>query len=81
MDKVSDVSMVKDDTEFELERLVFGDDAGFHERLRSFGDGAALPKAPTTCLNRQRSPEDTAEDDLEGVDDSGVCWIYKNRLS
>ena len=53
----------KDETEQELERLVFGDSAGFREGLRDF------------ALDRQESESEDGEDaavGLEGLDDADV---------
>lgn len=65
----SDDPAAKSDTELELEKLVFGDDAGFKEGLRSYKrDRAVL------------SPESDEEhlrgevEDLGGLDDADVCF-------
>ena len=52
-----------DETEQELERLVFGDSAGFREGLRDF------------ALHRQESESEESEEaaaDMEGLDDADV---------
>ena len=63
--------MGKDETELELEKLVFGDEAGFHEGLRSHREGAF----PTKLGVDTEDEEDTAQDKdqgLEGLDDGDV---------
>ena len=51
----------KDETEEELEQLVFGDSAGFRERLKSFGQVAA-----------EDSEDAQQTTGLEGLDDADV---------
>lgn len=64
----SDVSMEKDETERELEKLVFGDDAGFNDGLGFLGQKAYTPKD----LVRPKTNKDAEEEDIEGVQDSDV---------
>jgi hypothetical protein len=56
--------------ELELERLVFGDSAGFRENLKGFKEDKA---------RRKEGPDDALEDGetgLEGVDDDDVSPIF-----
>lgn len=69
----SDVSGEKDETELELEKLIFGDDAGFRvglstDRSRSFARHCEAQGAEKNRLEVR--PE--SEDGLEGVDDANV---------
>ncbi|MCJ1287700.1 hypothetical protein MMC26_007052 [Xylographa opegraphella] len=69
-------AMEKDETELELEKLVFGDDAGFREGLK-------LYRNDTVDLTKERSEEDVviggteevAEGDLDAVDDADLFFI------
>ena len=70
----SDDRMEKDETELELEKLVFGDAAGFHEGLRSHQEDAF----PTKLDINSEGEDDSAQDEdegLEGVDDADVCTV------
>ena len=66
-------SMEKDATELELERLIFGDDDGFYEGLRSHNVAANIGDSTflgvTDGLDRTVDGEDV---DLEGVRDEDV---------
>lgn len=63
MDDDDDDEMEKDDVEEELERLVFGDSAGFREGLRDFG-GAAVDD----------DTEDAQDGGLEGIADNDLFF-------
>ena len=63
----SDGMAEKDEFELELERRVFGDDAGFLESLTSYRQGEAALGSESADEGLQR-----AEDDLEGLDDADV---------
>ena len=56
----------KDKTELELEKLVFGDEVGFHEGLNLHGQRAAPGSQPTEQGQLQ-------EEGLEEIDDADVC--------
>ena len=64
----SDDSIRKDKTELELEKLVFGDEIGFHEGLKPHGHRAA----PTSQPGGQDRLE---EKGLEEIDDADVCTL------
>lgn len=70
----SDEIMEKDKTEIELEKLVFGDELGFHEALKSYKD-------PSTDLpdlvdgDRQPSERNAEQGNFEGLDDADVCKV------
>ena len=70
----SDNSAVKDSTEIELEKIIFGDDAGFHEDLR-------LHKT-TKSARALRATERVVRETLDGseepkaLDDADVCNWY-----
>ena len=63
----SDDSMGKDKTELELEKLVFGDEIGFHKGLKPHGHRAA----PTSQPGQDR----LEEKGLEEIDDADVCTL------
>lgn len=64
----SDDSIGKDKTELELEKLVFGDEIGFHEGLNPHGQ-RAIPAS-------QPGEQDRLEDEgLEEIDDADVCTL------
>ena len=68
----SDVSMGKDETERELEKLVFGDDAGFNDGLKFLGQASYTSAGISNDLVRPRSNKVPDEEDIEGVQDSDV---------
>ena len=67
----SDDSIVKDKTELELEKVVFGDEIGFHEGLKPHGHRAA----PTSQPGGQDRLE---EEGLEEIDDADVCTLNRS---
>jgi len=74
-----DVYTDKDDTELELEKLVFGDDAGFHNALRTFEDGAVASNSTLPYSGDEEEEGDQAPGEaegLEGVNDADVCSSY-----
>ena len=70
-------SMEKDATEVELEKLLFGDDGGFYESLRSHKDTANVGGSAFLSDTREVDHAvDRRHGDLEGVHDEDVClWI------
>ena len=64
----SDDSIEKDQTELELEKIVFGDEIGFHEGLKPHGHRAA----PT---NQRGGQDPLVEEGLEDIDDADVCTL------
>ena len=68
----SEDPMEKDDTEVELEKLVFGDDAGFHEGLK-FHQSTFSKDLDTNAEDQQDAarPSDEAHG-LQAVDDADV---------
>ena len=70
----------KDATELELEKLVFGDDAGFREGLKSYTQAAGISESSE---EEGEGEEEGAgigdvgeEEDLEGVHDADVCMWH-----
>lgn len=70
--------MAKDETEERLEKLLFGDTAGFHSALKGH-------EKPIMGLASRNSPgaEDGIKDELEAVgeamdnvDDADVCFLF-----
>lgn len=62
-----DVEMQKDATEEELERLVFGDSAGFRQGIKNFGRGGEL------VVRDDEQDEEASE--LDDVADADVCLL------
>ena len=58
----------KDKTELELEKLVFGDEIGFHEGLKLQGQRDAPTSQPVKQGRLQ-------EEGLEEIDDADVCIL------
>lgn len=84
----SDASEEKDETEERLEKLVFGDDAGFYDSLKSFQQEKSLVQPVDTVSedNSSSSPgPDLGEvDDTEvafNVPSSSVCLLIRCCLS
>ena len=71
----SDDPMEKDEIELELEKLVFGDEAGFHEGLRSHREGVPLTKFDTSTELEDAAEVSDEDPGLEGVDDAGVSTL------
>lgn len=72
-DVEDNAAMEKDATEAELERLVFGDEAGFREGIKSHVQQAASAFATDGDeAPREQTPEDEQDEALEGLDDSAV---------
>lgn len=61
-------SIGKDKTELELEKLVFGDEIGFHEGLEPHEQRAAPTSQPNESGGLQ-------EEGLEEIDDADVCTL------
>ena len=70
----SDEPMEKDETEIELEKLVFGDESGFYEGLRSY-NGANDDLRDLVDGDQQHAQDDLEEGNLEGLDDADVCNV------
>jgi U3 small nucleolar RNA-associated protein 18 len=64
----------KDSTEEELERLIFGDSAGFRENIRSFADTGALAKVTDLVLADDQDNEEDATG-LEGLADQDLFFL------
>ncbi len=68
-----DDAMEKDEIEVELEKLVFGDDAGFHEDLKSYHAGVFTTEHEANAEDQQDTAQVSDEDQgLEDVDDADV---------
>ena len=70
----SDQSMGRDETEVELEKLVFGDDSGFHEGLKSYREANTDFRRPVDG-ERQRARDGLENENLENLDDADVCKV------
>lgn len=69
----SDDPMEKDETEVELEKLVFGDDAGFHEGLKSYNENAFPTNLESNAEDQRNAAQVSDEEQaLQGVDDADV---------
>ena len=71
----SDSIAEKDEFELELERRIFGDDAGFLEGLTSYRPGEAALGSGSADEGLER-----AEEDLKGLDDADVSLSNSHRL-
>lgn len=67
-----DDPMDKDDTEIELEKLLFGDTVGFHESLKAHDKGAGTLILPLGEKSHSEDGDESKEEGLEGVDDADV---------
>lgn len=67
----SDDSMEKDKTELELEKLVFGDEAGFQKGLSTHERTAEHGLEGGDHLDDAQVEQD--QEGLEGLDDADVC--------
>ncbi|KAL9621889.1 MAG: hypothetical protein Q9160_003710 [Pyrenula sp. 1 TL-2023] len=72
-DTDSDEPMEKDETEDRLEKLLFGDDAGFYNSLDNFEQGKDLILAEGST-SQEGSPS-SQEDDLKNVDDRDLFFL------
>ena len=70
----SDEIMEKDKTEIELEKLVFGDESGFHERLKSYKD-TFTDSRDLVDGDRQQVQDGLEVGNLEDLDDADVCKV------
>ncbi|KAG8532597.1 uncharacterized protein KY384_002474 [Bacidia gigantensis] len=65
----------KDETEKQLEKLVFGDHVGFHENLKLVGDPNGLSNEEYKDLVEQASVHGSDEESLGDVDDSQLFFL------
>lgn len=66
----------KDETEEQLEKLLFGDDAGFFEGLKSHPTGSQLTHRTKGTVTGAEDAEDAEDEDLESVADENVCTSH-----
>lgn len=71
-----DDSMEKDETEVELEKLVFGDDAGFLKGLQSHGHGVSRLDLGQLEESNDVDTDDAEDNGLEGIADTDVKIRY-----
>ena len=71
MPEDSDQPMGRDETEVELEKLVFGDDLGFYEGLKSYRE----TNTDFRDGERQRARDGLEREKLENLDDADVCEV------
>lgn len=62
----------KDKTELELEKLVFGDELGFYDGLKSLQDDSAKGLVTEADDQAEGDENEETEEGLEGVDDADV---------
>lgn len=73
----------KDDTELELEKLVFGDEKGFHDDLKLHLKSSPTQYSSIAEEAREGGHEDAEDEGLEAVDDSAVRTVdllFRNCL-
>ncbi|KAL9099281.1 MAG: hypothetical protein Q9163_005198 [Psora crenata] len=75
VDDLSVLPMDKDEAEVELEKVVFGDDAGFHESLKVHGNGGLGQTARIANIDLEGSPRVLDEVNLEDADDSDLFFL------
>ena len=69
----SDESMeAKDAAEVELERLLFGDDAGFYDGLRAHQTAQAGGKSLQPVVSGEDEVSERQKEELEGINDADV---------
>lgn len=68
-----DEPLAKDETEIELEKLVFGDDSGFHEGLKSYKDASTDLRGFVDGDQQQARGALEEEERLERLNDADVC--------
>ena len=66
--------MEKDENERELEKLLFGDDSGFHEGLKSYKAASTDPR-DLVDKKGQQARDGLEEKTVDGLDDTDVCKI------
>ena len=69
---LSDLSTDHDETEQKLEKLVFGDNAGFLRNLKNHRGTDHLLSSNDASSNVETPAKDSDDNDLEGVRDSDV---------
>ena len=77
--------MEKDETELQLEKLVFGDNEGFREGLKSFRQDSRIEDFPQGELGGADRSSDQEEFDLAAVNDADVSmsswWLTIRSFS
>ncbi len=68
----SDDPLEKDETELELEKLVFGDEAGFYDGLKSHQEGAFRTRLEAAEYHQDMAQISDEDQGLRGVDDADV---------
>lgn len=76
-----DYPVSKDATEIELEKFIFGDDANFHEELRSNKRDATVRDSLFSATVRNEISERPEHDGLETIADTDVGWIATLKFS
>ena len=66
-------SLEKDKTEVQLEKLVFGDSSGFHEKLKSYNDDDSTDLRGVRVGDGQQGRDGVEVDNLESLNDADVC--------
>jgi U3 small nucleolar RNA-associated protein 18 len=72
--QTEEVEYERDSEEEELERLVFGDAAGFRQGIKGFKTSEELAKGKELVLADVDAEAGTG---LEGIDDADVCFAPK----
>ena len=75
-DSSGDEDVEKDEKEIELEKLIFGDDAGFRDRVRLYGgSNVHLDSKPLLDKGAGLLEETEENDDFQDLDDADVRLI------
>ena len=72
-ERLSSAESEKDETEVQLEKLVFGDNCGFHEKLKSYNDDDSAGLRGVGDADGQQSRGGLEVENMEGLDDADVC--------
>lgn len=78
MDEMSEDEDVpgKDEAEETLERLLFGDDEGFHSALKDHRDHALVRATGGSDEEKEAEDEEVEGQDMDGVADADVCFVF-----
>ncbi len=67
--------MEEDETELELEKLVFGDEKGFHDNLKLHKKNSLIQYPSIAEEAGEKGQEEAEDQGFEGLDDSAVRTI------
>lgn len=65
----------KDETELELEKLVFGNEQGFHDDLQSYNKNSQPQYSSTADVLQEDGSREVEDAGFEGLEDSAVRTV------